>query len=81
MWGRVDEGGNAHRLARCGDVFVVEEGAGPILDGFIVWDFWIPVTVAAVEGYTAASCQLATSYGLAAAEEAVFKVFYCRRYT
>ena len=69
--GRVDEGGNAHRLAGSGKVFAVKEGAGPILDGVVVGYFWIPVTLAAIEGDAAACCQLATSYGLVAAEEAV----------
>ena len=77
----VDEGGDAYCFAGGWEVLAVEEGAGPILDGVIVWYFWILVTLAAVEGDTAACCQITTSYGLAAAEEAVLKVVYCRRYT
>ena len=74
MWGRIDEGGNAYHLAGCRKIFEVEEGVGPILDRIVVRYLSIPVTLAAVEGDAAASCQLATSYGLAAVEEAVFKV-------
>ena len=77
----VDDCGDAYRLAGGRDVFAIEEGAGPVFNGIVVWDFWVPVTLAAVEGDTTACCHRATSYSLAATEEAVFEVIYCRRYT
>ena len=54
--GRVDEGGNAYRLAGSRNVFTIKEGAGPILDGVIVRYFRVPVTLAAVES-DAATCR------------------------
>ena len=78
---RVDEGKNAYRLAGSRDVFAVKEGAGPVLDRVIVRYLGVPVTLAAVESYTAACCHRATSYCLAAAEKAVLEVVYSRRYT
>ena len=78
--GRVDEGRNAHRLAGCGKVFAVEEGAGPILDGVVVWDFGLPVSLAAVKSNAAVDGHGAAGCGLAAAEETMFEVVYGGRY-
>ena len=51
---RVDEGRDAYRLAGSRDIFTIKEGAGPILDGVIVRNIWIPVTLAAVKRDAAA---------------------------
>ena len=51
---RVDEGRYAYRLAGGWDVFAVEEGAGPMFDGVVVWNLWVPVTLAAVKRDAAA---------------------------
>ena len=59
----------------------VEEGAGPILDGVIVWDFGVPVSLAAVKSNTAVDGHSDVSYGLEAAKETVFEVVYGRRNT
>ena len=75
-WRAVDKGGNDHRLVGCRDIFVVEEGVGPILDGFIVRGLGVPITLVAVESDVAACHQLVTRYSLPTAQEAVFEVLY-----
>ena len=59
----------------------VKEGAGPILDGVIVWYLGVPFSLAVVESDAAARRHGAASHGLAATEKAVFEVFYRRFYT
>ena len=76
----IDEGGDPYLFAGGRDVFAVEEGAGPVFDGFIVWNLWISVTLATVECCTTASCQFPASYGLSALQEAVLEVSYRRGY-
>ena len=78
--GAVDKGGNTHLLAGSMNVFTIKEGAGPVLDKFIIRNLRVPVTLAAVESYTAAGRKLITSYSLVAAYDAAFEVFYCGRY-
>ena len=63
----VDQGGDPNFLAGSGDVLAVEEGAGRVLDRFVVRNLRVPVTLVAIESDTAASRQLAASYGLPAA--------------
>ena len=75
-WWAIDEGGKSGSLPWRRDVSDVEEGAGPILHGFYVWDLWIPVWLPAVEGDAAAGCQLAACYGLPATKEAVPEQLY-----
>ena len=53
-----------------------EEGAGPVLDGVIVRDFGIPVSLAAVESYTAADSHVAAGNSLTAAKEALLEMVY-----
>ena len=75
------EGGDSYSLAGSWEVVAVKEGAGPILDGVIVRDFWIPVSLAAVEGDTTADSHVAAGNSLTAAKEALFEVIYCWRNT
>ena len=78
---RIDEGWDAYRLARGRDIFTIKEGAGPVLDGVVVRDLRVPVTLATVKCDAAARRHRATSYRLAATEKALLDVIYCRRYT
>ena len=77
----VDEWRDSYGLAGGWDVTAIEERAGLVLDGVIVRNFGVPVSLAAVESNTAARCHSAASYGLAAAEKAMFEVFYSGCYT
>ena len=45
----IDKGGDPYLFVGDRNVFSIRKGDGPVFGGLIVYDFWIPVTLAAVK--------------------------------